>query len=114
MFKELTYRTKHIDLVCEFRTTKINYKDYTELDKVKRKNYKTGKLEDVRGLLWCSTIEKVNKFVDRDVNAAINILSCGFILDEARPEILTRRSQVQMRNETGKIIKWKRRRWVLL
>jgi hypothetical protein len=84
-YKECCYRfaTAPID---EFRTSRVYYKDKkTILQKVIRKD----KNKEVRGLLWCcSTIEKENKFIDRDLNAAINILDC-FVYPE-RPKILCR------------------------
>jgi hypothetical protein len=40
----------------------------------------------VRGLLWCGGA--VNAFVDRDKNAALNILRCA--TSKKRPRVLTR------------------------
>lgn len=83
-YKECCYRFKTVP-VDEFRTTKIYHEDGTVLQKVK--------LEDtdktVRGLLWySSTIESKNKFVNRDLNAAINILNC--LVQPKRPKMLCR------------------------
>lgn len=84
-YKECTFRfpTSPID---EFRTSKVSCEDSkTILQTVVRKD--TGKT--VRGLLWySSTIESKNKFVNRDRNAAINILNC-FTLT-TRPPMLCR------------------------
>lgn len=56
----------------EFRTSKIYYKDETLLNLV-GKIVKDRK-QAVRGLLWCSSTN-TNKFLDRDFNAAVNILN---------------------------------------
>jgi transposase len=54
-----------------------------------------GNDKPLRGLLWCSsTIEgnsKQGSFVDRDVNATMNILRCA--IEDQRPEILDRSKQ---------------------
>ena len=60
-------------LTDEFRSTRVGWEDGTMLKAVMsgRSGYK------VRGLLWCeSTIPGRSKFVDRDLNAAINIRRC--------------------------------------
>ena len=84
-FKECLTRFE-TPLECEFRSTVISSKDKkTMLQSVVSK--KTGK--KVRGLLWCySTNDKECKFINRDLNAAINILHC-FVLPE-RPPMLCR------------------------
>jgi len=47
------------------------------LDLVKKESV-DGQLTVVRGLLWCrSTIIEKSKYVNRDLNAAINILHCA-------------------------------------
>lgn len=100
-YKEATYRFPTIP-IDEFRTSKVNWKDHTVLDLVKKPNDK-GKLVQVRGLLWCrSTIESKGKFIDRDLNAAINILRC---VTMPRPTIL-KRSLVKSKltQSVGKII----------
>ena len=70
--------------VDEFRTTRIYNGDHTTvLQDIKRKD--TG--GKVRGLLWCcSTNQTKSKYVNRDLNAALNIRDC-FI---SRPNMLTR------------------------
>jgi len=100
-FKECCYRFKTIP-VDEFRTTKIYHLDKTSvLQSVKRKDIN----KKVRGLLWCSsTIQRENKFVNRDLNAAINILHC-LVLPE-RPSILNRSNcQGRLENIIGREIK---------
>ncbi len=95
-YKECTFRMKTV-LVDEFRTTMVHWKDDTILKKVGLLEVKEEKqvTKNVRGLLWCgldpvSTIEK-GKFVNRDLNAAINIYRCAVSLD--RPEALDRTLQ---------------------
>jgi hypothetical protein len=84
-YKEATYRFPTIP-IDEFRTSKVNWKTHEALELVKKT--KGGKLVQVRGLLWCrSTIQSQGKFVDRDLNAAINILRCATL---PRPMILKR------------------------
>ena len=76
-------------MVDEFRTTRVNYKDDVLLKSVNIEA--TGKA--VRGLLWCdSTIPGKGKFVDRDLNAAVNIRRCYVYekLNGTRPEALCR------------------------
>ena len=81
-FKECTYRFCTIP-IDEYRTTRVHHKDESILGKV---GYK-GMNESVRGLLWCSSTIG-SKFVNRDLNAALNILRCA---TEVRPISLTRR-----------------------
>ena len=80
--------------VDEFRTTRIwNGDKKTVLDAVERRD----KEQKVRGLLWCcSTNERKCKFVNRDLNAALNIRDC-LMLDQTnqRPDILCRSSKVK-------------------
>jgi hypothetical protein len=97
-FKECTYRfVTHV--VDEFRTSKINYKDDQILERVKRVDKNT----DVRGLLWCcSTIHANGKFVDRDVNGALNIRRC--LIQPSRPRCLQRRGDSKLIQYVGKKI----------
>jgi transposase len=93
-FKECKSRIP-IVLVDEFRTSKVHWKDDKILKTVvKRKE--DGKLAVVRGLLWCGSTNEINKFVNRDLNAAINILRCATL--PSRPTMLDRR------RATGKIV----------
>ena len=99
-FKECSYRFP-IVLIDEFRTSKIHWRYDTLLDQVAKKN-DSGSLEAVRGLLWCSsTIQNNNKFVNRDLNAAINIRRCAILPN--RPSILTRGSVIE-KQRIGRII----------
>ena len=84
-YKECTFRFKTVP-VDEFRTSKIFHEDSsTILQTVEREDKKTV----IRGLLWySSTIESESKFVNRDVNAAINILNC--LIKPKRPAMLCR------------------------
>ena len=101
-FKECSYRVKHV-LVDEFRTSKIHWRDNSILHIVKKRN-KDGSLSTVRGLLWCnSTNQEGGKFVNRDLNAAVNILRCATL--PSRPIILQRsRNQERIVQRLGKII----------
>jgi hypothetical protein len=99
-FKECSYRFKTVP-VDEFRTTKIYHQDSeTVLKEVQI--YKSNK--KVRGLLWYgSTTCSVNKFVNRDLNASINILNC--FLNPVRPKMLTRsEGNEKIKVEVGKKI----------
>ena len=88
--------------VDEFRSTKIYNGDCkTVLKKVISK--KTG--NQVRGLLWCcSTIKGKSKFINRDLNAALNILDC--LVSSKRPIGLCRsKTNKALKTEIGKIVK---------
>lgn len=82
-FKESKQRFVTIP-VGEFRTTKVFNKDDSLLRKVQRRDNGY----QVRGLLWCNSTND-GKFIDRDLNAAINIRRC--VTDIVRPLALTRR-----------------------
>jgi hypothetical protein len=103
-FKECSNRFPIIP-VDEFRTTMVHWKDLSVLKKV-GKYGDDGKLVTVRGLLWCcSTIKGESKFVNRDVNASINILRCAVL--PRRPSILDRKkatSSLQHKQTIGRII----------
>ena len=99
-YKECTFRFKTVP-VDEFRTSKIYHEDsLTILQTVEREDKKTV----IRGLLWySSTIESESKFVNRDVNAAINILNC--LVKPKRPAMLCRSEKNEKIVQTvGKII----------
>lgn len=86
--------------VDEFRTSKIDAMDNSVLKLVVRKD--TNKA--VRGLLWCSSTNRKSKFIDRDVNAALNIRRC--FMSERRPLILKRRKNMKKIEQTiGKYIR---------
>ena len=83
-FRECRSRflTKAID---EFRTSKIHWETNRLLHKVGKKS---SPRTAVRGLLWCSsTIMSEGKFVNRDLNGAMNILRCAI---GERPAMLQR------------------------
>lgn len=88
----------------EFRSTRVHYQSETLLDKVQIE----GKAQTLRGLLWCgSTIKnkKQGSLVNRDLNAALNILKCA--RSEVRPEIMDRKkakAPLPMWN-VGKVLK---------
>lgn len=99
-YKECSYRFKTVP-VDEFRTSKVYHEDgSTILQLVKRKDNN----KVIRGLLWySSTIESKNKFVNRDLNAALNILNC--LVKPKRPEMLTRKKgNTKIVQEVGKIV----------
>jgi hypothetical protein len=83
-FKECSLRFPTI-VVDEFRTTKVFEEDDSILGRVQLKRFK-GKATVLRDLLWSST---KNKFVGRDLNAALNILRCATLPN--RPPILDRK-----------------------
>ena len=77
--------------VDEFRTTRVHHEDDTILDCVGRRNTDSGRVEAVRGLLWCGSTKQGNsKFVNRDLNGALNIRRC--LLLSERPASLDRAS----------------------
>jgi hypothetical protein len=83
-FRECRSRflTKAID---EFRTSKIHWETDRLLHKVGKKS---SPRTTVRGLLWCGpTISSEGKFVNRDLNGAMNILRCAV---GERPTVLRR------------------------
>ena len=70
-------------VVSEYLTTKKHYRTGQLLQLVRQKE--TGR--QVRGLLWCgSTNSNGGKFINRDLNAALNIRLC--LLSATRPEPL--------------------------
>lgn len=72
-------------MIDEYNTTKMCCGCGNELTKI-RKDV-NGKFLEIRGLRWCST--KCRKFVNRDKNAAVNILNC-FLTGNNRPNYLAR------------------------
>lgn len=101
-YKECKSRVQ-IVLIDEFRTSKVHWKDDSILKTVMKKNG-DGKLVAVRGLLWCDSTNGTNKYVNRDLNAAINILRCATL--PSRPTILSRApGQDKITQEVGAILK---------
>lgn len=102
-FKEMSYIFA-IRLICEYRTSKVYWKDDSVLLRVAKKNA-NGRLVDVRGLLWCGSTKETNKFVNRDLNAAVNILRCAKL--PKRPEMLNRALSIggKLEPRIGKIIR---------
>ena len=101
-YKELSYRTRTI-LIDEFRTSKVYWKDESILQKVVKPKAEGNGYESVRGLFWCGSTNS-NKFVNRDMNAAINIWRCGMMYPN-RPISLTRiQGQARINQTVGKII----------
>jgi hypothetical protein len=101
-FKECTFRAPVVP-ICEFRTTVVHWEDDSLLEKVARRG-KDGRLVAVRGLSWCRSTKREGKFVNRDLNAAINILRCAVL--PKRPMSLTRTlSKVKYVQPIGKTIK---------
>jgi hypothetical protein len=102
IFKELqNQRMVRTHLTDEFRSSRIKYGSHEVLHKVK--------IEDadkpLRGLLWCcsTSSKKQGYFVNRDVNAAWNIIK----LAKERPQIFQRSNDLRRlpKQEVGKIIK---------
>ena len=99
-FKECSSRFPTIP-TCEFRTTKVYNGDRTTI----LQSVETKKGKKVRGLLWCcSTIENQNKFVDRDLNAAKNILHC-LTLPERPPMMDRSKCEGHLEDIVGRKIK---------
>lgn len=92
-YKECSFRFVTVP-IDEFRTTKTKYKTGDILHKVVRHQPGRRGVDVVRGLLWCSsTIPKQCKFIDRDMNASLNIRSC--LLVPGRPEHLQRHPDLE-------------------
>jgi transposase len=73
----VTRRCPELDMVDEFRTTQTHHSCLSRMKKVVSEN------KAVRGVCWCPTCHML---VDRDVNAAMNLLN----LMTGRPEEFTR------------------------
>lgn len=102
-FKECASRFS-IKLVDEFRTSKICWENDSVLKLVKKRDSK-GSLVAVRGLLWCgSTNPNEGKFVNRDLNGAINILRCA-VLPERPPMLKRAKGMEPIVQAVGRIIK---------
>jgi hypothetical protein len=88
-FKAFSDRFKgRVAVVDEFRTTRIWHKDSTTVLQCVHSQKEDCKVK-VRGLLWCSSTMENSKFVNRDLNAAINIHKC-FTMYPVRPAMLAR------------------------
>jgi len=74
-------------VVDEFRTSRVSYEDDTLLNGVA-----TNEGKRIRGLLWCGSTSKKGKFVNRDLNAALNIRRCAML--PSRPDELCRKFNV--------------------
>ena len=85
-------------LIDEFRTTKLYHVDGALLQTIVRK----GSKRQVRGLLWYES-PTGNKFVNRDMNAALNILRCA--TEPNRPDFLKRPGDGVLEPKVGKIIR---------
>jgi hypothetical protein len=85
--------------IYEFRTTKVFHEDGSILGRVVRSDKNT----TVRGLLWCGSTNN-SKFVNRDLNGAVNIRRC--VVSPVRPPELSRVSgQQAIHQRVGKIHK---------
>lgn len=81
-----------ITKIDEFRTTKLHYETDIELAKVVKRN-ESGKIRSVRGLLWFRKTNDCSKFINRDLNAAKNILKC-FKAGKNRPFGFNRKDEL--------------------
>jgi hypothetical protein len=79
--------------VDEFRTTQLDYETNTKLCKVIEVN-KEKQQRSVRGLLWYRKTNEVCKFINRDINAAKNILKC-YRLYPKRPKGMSTKDEKQ-------------------
>ncbi len=103
-YKECSYRFATIP-ICEFRTTKVHHGTWAVLQKVVKRNQRGRATTAVRGLLWYSSTMPigVSKFVNRDVNAALNIRYC---LMHPRPAMLTRQpNQPALVQQVGRVLR---------
>jgi hypothetical protein len=99
-FKATTSHFK-TEVTCEFRSTRVFYKDDSILEYIGTRKRPS---HAVRGLLWCGSTNN-NQFVHRDLNAALNIRRC--ITSSIRPLSLTRRPGLRkLSKRIGKIVKW--------
>ncbi len=94
------------NLVDEFRTSKLSYKDHTLLNLVGKRSLELNEKGEVeykslRGLLWYCSTNGCSNFVNRDLNAAINILNLSKC--EERPYIFKRQKNNSLRKQ--KIVK---------
>ena len=104
-FKAFSNRFKgRVAVVDEFRTTRIWHKDSTTVLQGVQSQSKDCKVK-VRGLLWCSSTMENSKFVNRDLNAAINIHKC-FTMYPVRPAMLARpKKPCRLADVVGRTIK---------
>jgi hypothetical protein len=74
--KRARLHLKKINLVDEYRTSKVCHCCDGQIHAVRRKEWIDGKKRDreVRGLRWCSTS---HRFFDRDFNSAIMMIKCA-------------------------------------
>ena len=86
-YKECASRFRTL-LIPEFRTSRIDHDSGALLREVGVRGQSVSKT--VRGLLWCGSTKTEGKFVNRDKNAAINIMKCARSLP-GRPVALDRR-----------------------
>ena len=98
-YRECAFRAIVI-MTDEFRTSKAYWKT-GEILKTVATRRKNGTLKTVRGLLWCGSTNC--GFINRDKNAAINILRCATL--PKRPTILNRSlAKERLVQQLGKII----------
>lgn len=103
---ELSAPTKTLEKQCarwfkivkvdEFRTTQLHHQTNEILSKVTeiKQNENQKQIRTVRGLLWYRKTNNVSKFIDRDLNAAKNILRCYRMFPE-RPHGMNRNDPKQ-------------------
>ena len=100
---ELSAPTKTLEKQCakwckivkvdEFRTTQLHHETNEILSKVIEIK-QSKQIRTVRGLLWYRKTNDVSKFIDRDLNAAKNILRCYRMFPE-RPHGMNRNDPKQ-------------------
>lgn len=96
-FKECARRF-NTRLTQEFRTTVAHHKTFAIMEGGGRLDTK----RKVRGLQWCcSTNQTKCKFVNRDHNAAIDILNCTL---QRRPDVICRSNKDVVRRRIGRWI----------
>jgi hypothetical protein len=70
VFKRVSQRCKHVEMIDEFRTTQTHNKCMGRVHKVQKSV--AGEMRGVRGLCYCDS--NCHSFLNRDLNAALNML----------------------------------------
>jgi hypothetical protein len=97
-----------VELVDEFRTTRVCENCDKALSPVLVHSKKLGKYKEIRGLRRCGSSEcSQTSYKNRDLNAALNILRCHSIFP--RPQILSREPHQEVPKEKPWVLRHARR-----